>query len=115
MQAARPNKKKFRIAAREQGGWFCHLCGREFLDPTQMTVDHLVAKIHGGSNDDSNLRLAHMSCNSERGHMPIDLYRMFHVIRRKFPHHVIDVFSRRRVSRENRQLGRYGMRLKPDE
>lgn len=115
MQVSKLSSPKFQIAAKNTGGWYCHLCGEGFTDLNTMTVDHLVPRVNGGQDDDRNLKLAHAMCNSERGHMPIELYRMFHVIRRKHPHHIIDAFSRRRQSRENRQLGRYGMRLKPDE
>jgi HNH endonuclease len=59
----------------ERDGWWCWLCG-EAVDPTatgpwQPTVDHLVPRSRGGSNDAVNLRLAHRRCNNRRGsHLP---------------------------------------------
>ncbi len=58
-----------RIGKRD--GWVCWLC-LETVDPDEQkwawkaTIDHVVPRGDGGTNDDSNLRLAHMWCNNER-------------------------------------------------
>jgi hypothetical protein len=63
------------LAARD--GWVCWLC-EGAIDPTLpanlaggATVDHVVPRSRGGSNDLANLRLAHRRCNGRRGsHLP---------------------------------------------
>jgi len=41
----------------------CHLCGL----PGAESVDHLVPRSKGGTNDRRNLAPAHISCNARRG------------------------------------------------
>jgi hypothetical protein len=57
----------------ERDGWWCWLCGGA-IDPSAgrdsamcATVDHLVPRSRGGSNEPDNLRLAHKRCNVRRG------------------------------------------------
>ena len=54
----------------------CHLCGkimlRESYGPPNnhgllATFDHIVPRSMGGSNRQSNIKLAHRKCNCERG------------------------------------------------
>jgi 5-methylcytosine-specific restriction endonuclease McrA len=53
--------------------WTCHICGEatsrryDHADPWSPTLDHLVPRAHGGSDDPSNLATAHSWCNSVRG------------------------------------------------
>lgn len=63
------------IGARD--GWICHLCG-EHVDktlppehPRSATCDHLVPHSKGGTNRNSNLKLAHRICNQLRGDAPL--------------------------------------------
>lgn len=51
----------------ERDGSNCFFCG-DFLGG-DITVEHLVAKCHGGPNHISNLFLAHVKCNCEAGHL----------------------------------------------
>jgi hypothetical protein len=63
------------LAARD--GWVCWLCDGP-IDPALpstlaggATVDHVVPRSRGGSNEPANLRLAHRRCNGTRGnHLP---------------------------------------------
>ncbi len=61
----------------ERDGWTCWLCGHRvdphapIGSPSSPTVDHVVPRSRGGSNDVANLRLAHRRCNGRRGnHLP---------------------------------------------
>lgn len=62
-----------RLAIYERDGWTCQIC-TEAVDPAVdpnstwgATLDHITPKARGGSDDPSNLRLAHRWCNSVRG------------------------------------------------
>lgn len=54
-----------RILARD--GSVCFYCRAELGD--DCTVEHLVARNHGGPNHISNLFLAHAPCNQRAGHL----------------------------------------------
>lgn len=64
-----------RCALYERDAWVCQLCA-EPVDPLLTTtnpnddwaasLDHIVPRTHGGTDDDGNLRLAHRWCNSVR-------------------------------------------------
>lgn len=43
--------------------WVCWLCGRAGAD----SVDHVIPRERGGTDDLGNLRAAHLSCNLRRG------------------------------------------------
>ena len=46
----------------------CWICGTPFADPNDPPVaDHVIPRAYGGSDDETNLRAAHQSCNSRRG------------------------------------------------
>lgn len=65
--------RKGRLEIYERDGFICQLCegpvdlGLPFTDRWSATLDHIVPYSLGGSDDESNLRLAHRSCNSKRG------------------------------------------------
>ena len=56
----------------------CHLCGAplDFENET-IVVDHVEPQAQGGSNDLSNLLLAHSKCNSFKKDNPVELVRPF--------------------------------------
>lgn len=60
------------IYIRDKG--VCHLCHRK-VKREHATADHLVPRVHGGSDNPDNLSLAHRSCNSRRhtGRIPAQL------------------------------------------
>lgn len=65
--------RKLRQLIIDTYGYECHLC-HELIDlsisgthPKGFTIDHVLPRSRGGSNDLANLRPAHRQCNSERG------------------------------------------------
>lgn len=66
-----------RLMARD--GKDCTICGDEldrrepepWRNPRAISFDHIVPRSAGGHSDLSNLRLAHRSCNMERGNDPL--------------------------------------------
>lgn len=65
----------------ERDAWVCWICEAPIdwqLDPPHPwsgTVDHLLPLTCGGSDDDTNVRAAHLRCNSARGRLPVELVR----------------------------------------
>ena len=63
---------RFRDIA-ERDGWRCHLCGKKVPDrphqgrPLDPEIDHLIPVSAGGTDDPSNVALAHRRCNGARG------------------------------------------------
>lgn len=58
---------------------WCHLCTK-WIDVNLTgnwgpSVDHVIPRSHGGSDDIDNLRPAHMLCNATRGNKSIEEYR----------------------------------------
>lgn len=51
------------VFARDRG--LCHLCGKPVARES-MSLDHVVPRSHGGTNDVANLRCAHLHCNQRR-------------------------------------------------
>ena len=52
----------------------CWLCDKPFADPRDPPVcDHVIPVSHGGSDQPSNLRAAHRSCNLRRGNKRVKI------------------------------------------
>ena len=57
-------------------GTHCAICGQpvdmslRYPDPLSPTVEHLVPRSKGGTDDLSNLRVAHHTCNVRKGNRP---------------------------------------------
>lgn len=58
-----PEWALLRIAERD--GWTCCICHQPYLPNERWEVHHDTPVAKGGTNDMSNLRLAHRSCNNE--------------------------------------------------
>ena len=70
---------KLRLKLYERDGWLCHLCNEpveraaHFNDDLAPSLDHLVPRIKGGSDDPENLKTAHRGCNSARRDSDLDV------------------------------------------
>ena len=65
-----------RLAIYERDNWRCQLC-RKKVDPSlpgglplAHSLDHIIPRSLGGSNEPSNLQLAHHECNWRKGTTP---------------------------------------------
>lgn len=60
--------KHNRLAIYIRDGFCCMYCGRDLrrADASGLTLDHLVCRVNGGSDDSTNLITACRSCNSQR-------------------------------------------------
>jgi hypothetical protein len=84
--ASRPGQFKVSPRVRRQVhqayGYRCHLCDRPVRRDVPVghcwypTLDHLVPRSLGGSDEPANLATAHMWCNSMRGVAPVDEARV---------------------------------------
>lgn len=71
----RTGNRRYRTirAAIVKAGGNCCICGKpvdtnlKWPDPLSPSADHKVAYADGGSDSRSNLRIAHLGCNSARG------------------------------------------------
>lgn len=52
-----------------QYGNECYLCKKLFATKKDITLDHWIPKAEGGTDDITNLRLAHEPCNQDKGRM----------------------------------------------
>ena len=62
-----------RLAIYLRDGFRCLYCCQDLhgAEPTDITLDHLTAKVDGGSNEPSNLVTACRSCNCSRQDKPL--------------------------------------------
>ena len=71
-RVARPDELLARAYIFNRDRWICGLCGqkvsrtRKHPDPLAGSVDHIVPIAMGGTNDLTNLQLAHLQCNWEK-------------------------------------------------
>jgi hypothetical protein len=57
--------KKEKIGlVRERDGFSCAICHKLFKANSEVTLDHWIPRAAGGTEDISNLRLAHKKCNA---------------------------------------------------
>jgi len=66
-----------RRAVFDRDNGLCHLCGRtvdwtvRHPDPLSKSLDHLIPLARGGKHEPTNVALAHLRCNIQRGTRPI--------------------------------------------
>lgn len=51
--------------------YYCYLCGKA-MAPSETTLDHLIPRSRGGTNDFSNLKPCCYLCNSRKGSKVLD-------------------------------------------
>jgi hypothetical protein len=49
------------------GSTFCHYCGCEFKDSSEIAFDHILPKSKGGTDSSDNLIAVCKNCNSSKG------------------------------------------------
>jgi hypothetical protein len=64
-------RQSTRLAIYLRDGLACAYCGATVEGGTQLTLDHLTAHSHGGSNDPSNLVTCCHRCNCARGNRSV--------------------------------------------
>lgn len=52
-------------------GYKCSICGGP-ITPGDESLEHVVARSRGGTDDEANLRPAHSKCNAAKGNREID-------------------------------------------
>lgn len=66
-------------------GAFCYLCGEPFFGITRhVSVDHVVPRSRGGTDDWDNLRLACLRCNISKGAKCLEQYETDLAFQRTF-------------------------------
>ncbi|WP_425248691.1 HNH endonuclease [Auritidibacter ignavus] len=66
-----------RLSLYNRDSWLCHLCSEpvdrdaHYNDDYAASLDHIIPRSKGGSDDPSNLRTAHRICNSMRQDAPL--------------------------------------------
>jgi len=70
---------------REAQDGLCYVCGK-VIDPQvhKVDVDHIIARVRGGADDESNWGLTHQTCNRSKGARDLQLQRILV----KFKNHV---------------------------
>jgi 5-methylcytosine-specific restriction endonuclease McrA len=65
-----------RLALYLRDGFRCLYCAKDLrdADPRDITLDHIVPKVDGGSNEPSNLVCACKSCNCSRSDLPVERF-----------------------------------------
>ena len=65
-----------RLALNLRDNFTCVYCLKNLhgADPRDVTLDHLVCRVDGGSNHESNLVTACRSCNSKRQDLPLSKF-----------------------------------------
>ena len=62
-----PSKKDKVEAVKLRDGMSCAICNKKFKSNSEVTLDHWMPRSAGGTDEISNLRLAHKKCNAWKG------------------------------------------------
>jgi 5-methylcytosine-specific restriction endonuclease McrA len=69
----------------KRDGGRCQYCGRK---RSQMTVDHVIPKIYGGSDSWENLVCACLECNNKKGHHTPEQINLMLIRKPRRPNHI---------------------------
>ncbi len=58
-------------------GCVCGVCHKEIAKMRQVSLDHVIPRSRGGSDDISNLQLAHKDCNRDKADMTPEEWKEF--------------------------------------
>jgi 5-methylcytosine-specific restriction endonuclease McrA len=53
----------------ERDGLWCYLCESEIDERQDLSFDHVIPHARGGAHSESNIKLAHLSCNKSKGNL----------------------------------------------
>lgn len=56
---------------------YCCLCNKPVYKIKDYNVEHIMPTSRGGQNDPSNWRIAHKKCNSEKGALTFEEYKLW--------------------------------------
>lgn len=56
---------------------YCCLCGKPIYKVKDYNLEHLTPVSRGGRNDSSNWRMAHKKCNSQKGALTLEEYKLW--------------------------------------
>lgn len=62
---------------------YCCLCGRPIYRVKDYNIEHLCPTSRGGENNISNWRIAHKTCNSKKGALTFEEYKLWLELERK--------------------------------
>lgn len=62
---------------------YCCLCGKPIYKIKDYNIEHLQPTSRGGRNDASNWRMAHKTCNHEKGALTYEEYLLWIELERK--------------------------------
>lgn len=62
---------------------YCCLCGKPIYKVKDYNLEHLQPVSRGGRNDPSNWRMAHKECNSRKGALTFEEYKLWLELERK--------------------------------
>ncbi len=69
-------RREKRLAIYSRDGFCCLFCGRGAEDGVELTLDHVLPRELGGSNEASNLATACMDCNKRKGSQALPFFLM---------------------------------------
>lgn len=66
----RQNRRKtiYKMTMKREGSVPCFVC-HEHVELKDMSLEHIIPRSKGGSDDMDNLSISHKSCNEERGNI----------------------------------------------
>jgi 5-methylcytosine-specific restriction endonuclease McrA len=67
---------------------YCCLCGKPIYKTKDYNIEHIHPTSRGGRNDSSNWRMAHKKCNSEKGALTFEEYKLWLELESKRHGHV---------------------------